>query len=87
MHEINRRDTIDAKRQVVAQRDHMMDVGEAEQAELRQHQDADSGAEVSAIDRHQELKEKRGTPSAAIDRMATRRIDDFVHSNFAAPRA
>src|SRR4029077_20466960 len=55
-----------------------MDVGEAEQSELREHQDADSGAEVTAVDRDQELEEKGGAPSSRFDRMAARRVDNLI---------
>jgi hypothetical protein len=57
--EICGRDAVHARRQQALHAVHVMDVGIAHDAQRREHEDADSGPEVAAVDSDQELEDGR----------------------------
>jgi hypothetical protein len=47
--EIQRGHAVDAHREKILEAVHLMDVGKAHDPERREHEDADAGAEISAV--------------------------------------
>src|SRR6185295_19233310 len=69
--EVGRGHAVDAQVEEVLEAVHGVDVGEPEEAEHRESEDADAGAEVAAVDGDGELEEDGGYPTPSREMRLT----------------
>src|ERR1035438_10928246 len=76
--EVDRRHSVDASPEDHLEAVHLMDVVESQDAQRRQHEDADARPEVAAVDAHRELKQQ--SPHDPARRCMARRARRLQHA-------